>query len=233
MSDLDIVCVIPARGGSKGIYKKNERLVGGKPLVAWSIIHALNSGLDGEQIIVSSDSESILQIAADYRVSTHVRPDEISNDDSPTEEAIIDALQDIPDAKHVITLQPTSPFRFKHTLTNCIYAFLKGDFDSLLTTTKFYNFCWQELYSVEGWHWKPTYDPNNRPMRQDLSKQDYLYFDNGNIYITNVSTLKSSKCRIGDKVCVFPISFLEGFQIDTLEDIQIAQYIFEGRIHGL
>lgn len=226
----DVLCVIPARGGSKGIPGKNLRLVGGKPLVAHSIEHAIQSNIPRTNIVVSSDSDTILDIATQYKVVARRRPIEISGDNSPTEAALIDALDQMPNASHVLLLQPTSPIRFKETITKCLTAYDKGDHDSLLTVTKFYNFFWAENPLRT---WTPTYFANKRPMRQDLRRQDFRYFDNGNIYITKIDLLIRTMSRIGVNPCVYPISELEGLQIDTPEDLKIIDAILSGKVGDL
>jgi len=227
LNQNDILCIIPARGGSKGIAGKNLMLIHGMPLVEHSITHALDAGLKPDQVVVSSDSDDILDIARRNDVWALRRPDEISGDDSSTEEALLNALIHH-NGEHILLLQVTSPIRFKGTLNRFIDFYLDGSYDSALTTTKFYDFFWRE--AENGIDYESTYDPENRPMRQSLQPYDYVHFDNGNMYLTNRKVLETKKCRIGDSVGLFPITELEGMQIDTPEDLEIFRAVFSGKI---
>lgn len=243
MTNIDLsnfLCVIPARDGSKGVYKKNERIVGGKPLVSYSIDHALKVNIPTDNIVVSSNSQSILNLAADMGVKPIERPKELCTDESSSESCLLHALNLFDDKiQHVIMLQPTSPIRFRTTLSKCIETYLIGSYDSLLTTTKLYDFFWKEEINVfrsmtpPRWEFKSNYDVDNRPRRQDLDRSQYSYFDNGNVYITNVNVLINKKCRIGDNPCVFPISLLESLQIDDMDDITIIDAVLSGNVGDL
>ncbi len=226
----NVLCVIPARGGSKGIPNKNMQRLSGAPLIVFSIRQAIDAGIPEENIVVSSDSEEILSLSRSWHVSTRQRPSEICQDNSSTESALIDAVDTCgKDVDTLVLLQPTSPIRFRGRIEQSLDMYFSGDYDSLLTTTKLYDFFWIDHSEKPvnpagpecGVSWVSTYHPSNRPRRQDLRKQDYRYFDNGNIYISEIKTLKERKCRIGHKVCVMPITELEGMQIDTPEDLRI------------
>ena len=231
----NMLCVIPARGGSKGIKDKNLRHIGGMHLVEHSILHALHAGLEQDQIVVSSDDLDILKIAKSHKVIAHCRPNRLCLDDSSSESALLDALDSYP-IDNVLLLQPTSPIRFKNTLKNCIIRFIEGDYDSLLTVTKFYNLFWQEVANDEqcgadGWYgWHSTTEALYRVPRQKLTRENFRYFDNGNIYITQSKVLKEKNNRIGYKPCVYPISELEGMQIDDESQLELFQSIFNGSI---
>lgn len=236
----NVLCVIPARAGSQGIIDKNLQLIWGIPLVEHSILHALDAGLDPENIRVSSDSDEILDIALRNKVVANERPPQFSGPTSPTEETLILECDDhiryrkhnnLTSCEHVLLLQPTSPIRRKGMINRFLDFYLDSDYDSALTTTKFYDFFWQKT----GWgtwlgYSTSSYDPDNRPMRQALTEADYKHFDNGNAYLTNIEVLKEKKCRIGRKVGLFPISELEGMQIDTHEDLEMFRAIFSGKI---
>jgi len=130
-----IVCLIPARGGSIGIPRKNLLEINGLPLVEHSIRQAQSDGL--EHIIVSSDSEEILEIARQYSVYALKRPDEICGATSSTEEAMTHAMlsyekQTGNQYNSMIVLQPTSPIRFKGTIAESIDRYYSDSYDSLV-----------------------------------------------------------------------------------------------------
>lgn len=223
------ICIVPARGGSQSIPDKNLKIINRKPLVSHSIEFALSEGLSPENIIVSSNDNRILNIAEKYKVIAHERPERISGNLSSTESALIDVCKTFSDrnATDIITLQPTSPIRFKNRLTDCVRRYREKKHDSLLTVTKFYDFFWYEVKINRKYEWVATCN-GKRPMKEQLGKQDFKYFDNGNIYISNIKMLLETECRIGEKVCVFPITELEGMQIDSQEDLYIFRSIYKG-----
>lgn len=232
----EVLCVIPARGGSKGIPQKNLRLLGGIPLVAHSILHARMAGLPIENIILSSDDDAILECSK-YGATPLWRPEEISGDGSSTESALIHAFlaSEIDDfgeplrgIKHILLLQATSPIRLPSTVKGFLKFCLDNDYDSALTVTEFHDFFWY----LED-EWKSTYDPAKRPMRQSLAFRDDKFFDNGSMYFTSSEVLLTQRCRLGGKVGVYPISELEGMQIDTPRDLFLFECIFDGTISGL
>lgn len=228
----DILCLIPARKGSKGIPGKNKKLLLGIPLVSHSIQHAIDDGIPQRNIVVSSDDEDILEIAERQGVVPHHRPDSISGDHSKTEEAMLDSLVQKPDCSYIVVLQPTSPIRLRGRVARCIYNVQSRNFDSLVTATHFHNFCWyQNEYLIKGKNvvkWKSTYDYQNRPMRQDLKLKDFMNFDNGNIYITRREYLEKYKCRLGGKIWVEPISHIESIQIDDPSDFIQVEILSQG-----
>lgn len=233
----DILCIIPARGGSKGIPGKNMRLLGGQSLIAHSIKHAKIAKIPCTNIVVSSDSEEILAEAVLCGASICKRPDNISGDKSTTEECLIHTLQTYETTfnkkyKHILLLQATSPIRIEGTLDNFIKFHINGGYDSSLTATKFYNFFWKHLNNKEK-EWESTYSPCDRPMRQDIAFEDFRFFDNGNAYLTKTSTLLENNSRLAGRVGVFPITDLEALQIDTPSDLFLLETVFDGTINGL
>ena len=232
----DVLCVIPARAGSKGVPNKNKRHLSGVPLTIYSIRAAVEAGIAHDHIVVSTNNGEIADYAKAWGVHIRERPEELCSDTASTESALLDALESHPDRffiKHVLLLQPTSPIRFKDRIKQCLSEYLTGDFDSLVTVSKFPNLFWRKSPKPvgAGLSWVSTYNPKNRRRKQDFKEKEFLYFDNGNIYITQVEVLQSRECRIGDKVCVFPISHVEGLQIDSPLDLAVLDGIMTGS-HG-
>jgi CMP-N,N'-diacetyllegionaminic acid synthase len=227
----DIICVIPARGGSKGIEHKNLQKVGEHPLFVHSVMHAINNNVPKERIVVSSDDDEILKIASVFGVVPHKRSKVNSQDNSSTESCLIEVVQSF--YKHhktdIVTLQPTSPIRRKNLLYDCVYKYKSGDYDSLLTVTELHDFLWFKYH--EDGRWFSSYDCRNRPMRQNLAINSVKYFENGNIFISDVEMLLSTKCRIGDNPCIFPISMMESTQIDDWNELKLADLILRGKIN--
>jgi len=211
--------------------------LGGFPLIAWSIWHAKASKYIPD-IFVSTNDKKIASVAEQYGSKVIWRPDELCGPDSTSESAIMHAVEnrrnDGKEYDFVIMLQPTSPIRFKGLLDRCIDLVQDEDTDSLTTGLKLYNFFWQKFPSpVNSYMWSSSYNYIHRPMRNDLSEQDFRYFDGGNVYITRIKTLFNTKSRLGGKVSVCPISGLENMQLDTPEDLKIFEAIFSGELRNL
>ncbi|MBD5361310.1 MAG: acylneuraminate cytidylyltransferase family protein [Bacteroides sp.] len=118
--------IIPARGGSKSIPKKNIKPFRGKPLIAWSILTALEL-TDADRIIVTTDSDEIAQVAREYGITNpHMRPAELATDTASTRDVLLDAMAQAErrgvDYDCVILLQPTSPLRTASDVRNAIAA---------------------------------------------------------------------------------------------------------------
>ena len=107
---MDRIALIPARGGSKGIVRKNIKLFNSKPLIYWSILTASRSN-NVDRIIVSTDDEEIAAIAESFSRSSLLRPKEFAKDDSPGIDPVLHALENISNVQDLILLQPTSPLR--------------------------------------------------------------------------------------------------------------------------
>ena len=124
MAEPRVLAIIPARGGSKRLPNKNLLELAGKPLVAWSIEAALASGVCSD-VIVTSDSRDVLDLAEAFGAKARERPAELATDTSPTIDAVIDAidhLENLGDSHDVaLLLQPTSPLRMAHDIS-CAYA---------------------------------------------------------------------------------------------------------------
>lgn len=222
----DILCIIPARGDSKGIPRKNVQLLGGIPLISHTIRSAIGTKLP---VLVSSDDAEILRIADAEGAHALKRPSYLAAANSSSESVLIHALDEIQkDYAHLLLLQPTSPFRLEGTIDGFLKYYFDGSYDSALTATKFYDFFWR----LSDGKWISSYDPANRPMRQQLGPTDFRYFDNGNMYLTRTDMLRESNNRLSGDVGVYPISELEGMQIDTPKDLEICRAIFEA-INGL
>lgn len=219
---LDVLCIIPARGDSRGIPRKNVQLLGGIPLVSHTIRSAVKTRYP---VLVSSDDAEILQIASSTEgVVALKRPSYLAAANSSSESALLHALDEVQrDYTYVLLLQPTSPFRFEGTIEGFLRYYFDGGYDSALTVTKFYDFFWR----LSDGKWVSSYDPANRPMREQLGPTDFRYFDNGNMYITRTDMLRESNNRLSGNVGVYPISELEGMQIDTPKDLEICRAIFE------
>ena len=135
------LAIIPARGGSKGIRKKNIQTLRGLPLIAWTI-RAAQRATTIDRIIVSTDDLEIAQISSTFNVEIpFIRPKEISQDKSGAVEVCRHAIEHFQEAEGktphcIIYLQPTSPFRSSFHIDQAVEKFSKNDYDTLVSVTK-------------------------------------------------------------------------------------------------
>ena len=217
--------VILARGGSKGIHKKNIMDFAGKPLLTWSILQAFESGVV-DTVYVSSDSDEILDVAVRYGAVAIRRPDELATDTTTSEAALTHALDQIhrergTDPERIIFLQATSPLRESSDIAGAVRAFDDQHVDSLFSDAVLDDFCaWAEEDGVlKG----KTFDPWNRGRRQERKP---LYLENGSIYIFKPSLLRNTGNRLGGKIGRYSMPFWKSFEIDTLENAELCELYF-------
>lgn len=221
-SSLNIAAVIPARGNSKGIPRKNVRPIAGRPLIVHSILDCHESQLV-DQIFVSTDDEEIAQVAEQHGATIIHRPAAIAGDTASSESALIHALQEIevayfhPDL--IVFLQCTSPVRTGADIDQAICQLQTSGADSLLSVSPSHRFLWQEkkdeVISI-------NYDYRQRQRRQDLVPQ---YVENGSFYIFKPWVLKTLNNRLGGKISLFCMDEKAAWEIDSLLDWKILELL--------
>ena len=220
-----IFTIIPARGGSKRLPRKNLMPFAGEPLIAYSIEQAKKSSLVS-RVIVSTDDDEIADVSSKYGAEIILRPDELSCDTSSSEDALLHVLdnieqsgQETPDL--VIFLQCTSPLRNDDDIGKAIMTLIENDADSLFSACRFDKYIW---YEVNGKLQSINYDYNNRWREQDFPVQ---YRENGSIYVFKPWVLRKFNNRLGGKIAIYEMDVLNSFQIDTLQDFKLCEFIYK------
>ncbi len=215
---MKIVAIIPARGGSKGITKKNLRFLGGTPLIYYSIQTALKSNYIND-VIVTSENEEILTYAGNFNVICHKRPAELSEDSTPLDPVITETVlwyeKHFSDVDVVITLQPTSPTLKTTTLDKAIEYFLNSDLDCVLSVSDDTGLTWRIQNGVP----EPEYV--RRVNRQYLEKR---YLETG-AFVINRREILQNGSRISGKIGVFEVTKEESIDIDDEIDWLCAESI--------
>ncbi len=224
LKKLQYVVLIPARGGSKGIPNKNLIEIGGKPLIAWTILAAIKH-FHCEAIFVSTDSSEIMSVAKKYGAQVPFqRPSEISTDSASTEAVVLHFLEWLEHSQlefeNLVLMQPTSPIRKNFSIKEAVQLFESESADSLVTVCKSQKFIWKDPNMPHA-----SYDIYDRPRRQDIKSQDEIYFENGSFYITKKQIYKKFKNRLGGKIVMYEMSPEESFEIDDLLDLEINRIL--------
>tara|TARA_Y100000034_G_C6869001_1_gene396436 strand:+ start:885 stop:1541 length:657 start_codon:yes stop_codon:yes gene_type:complete len=215
---MKIVSCITARGGSKGIPRKNIIDLDGKPLIWYPINASLNSNVD--ETWVSTDDAEIKQVSKECGARVIDRPKELSGDIIMPDEALLHFADNV-DFDILVFIQPTSPMIKSEYINKGIDMIKSEKYDSVFTAI--------------NEHWIPRWNKNlepvnwdiyNRPRRQDVEEQ---WLEDGMFYITKRENLLASKLRYSGKMGIVRIHRQDGLEIDTLEDLELIKNIIHNR----
>lgn len=221
------VAIIPARGGSKGIPRKNVIDVAGKPLIAWSILQAA-AAREIDSVWVTSDDDEILAVAESYGARPIRRPAEISGDRATSESAWLHAI-DVIEAQGVsvelvVAMQATSPLREPSDLDGGIRELREKGYDSLLSVAEVEDFFMWRV-AADGNAESVNYDYRDRKRRQQIEKR---YLENGSFYVFRPEQLRRDNNRLGGRIGLFTMARHKMFQIDNPEDVELCAAIIRG-----
>lgn len=222
------IAIITARGGSKRIPKKNIQIFCGKPIIAYSIQAALESQLFDE-VMVSTDSEEIAEIAKQYgAVVPFMRSAETSNDYATTADVVMEVLSEYENRgrefEYTCCIYPTAPFVTAEKLCDAMRQIREKDAIQLTPVVSF-SFPPQRSFVIEGNGTMRYKFPEYQNMRsQDLEK---MYHDAGQFYIYKTSRYKELKGKVSEGITPFIMSELEVQDIDNEEDWKIAELKYE------
>ena len=132
---MEVVALIPARGGSKGIPRKNLAPLAGRPLLAWTVGAALASPTV-TRTIVSTDDEEIAHAAEELGAEVLARPPDLAADETPMRDAIVHALEELPGTEVLVLLQPTSPLRRAEHVDAAVELLLESGADSVVSVVE-------------------------------------------------------------------------------------------------
>lgn len=229
---MTILAIIPARSGSKGVPNKNIAMLGGYPLMAWSIMACRKSALI-DKIVVSTDSKKYARIARIYGADVIMRPAEISGDDSTDYEFVQHALSI--ESPHLIAhIRPTTPFRDPAVIDEALSTFNTRN-TSLRSVHEMAESAYKALWlddcgRLQGIDCAP--DDANNP-RQHFKK---TYSGNGYIDVLLPSYIRNANMLYGDRVQAFITPLVT--ELDTEEDFQYLEWQlmrhpeYGGRIWG-
>lgn len=203
-----ILGITPVRGASKGIPRKNIRMIAGKPLIAWTIEAAKRSKLL-DRYIVSTEDKEIAGISKKFGAEVIDRPTALARDETPTIDVLRHVVEVVP-CDIVVLLQATSPVRNEGLVDSCINEFRKNSYDSLAT----------------GFMCKYVEYGKNELRRQDING---FFYDDGNVYVIKSDLIRNGD-RYGREICRKIISRWENIEIDDDFDFWLAEKILENRL---
>jgi N-acylneuraminate cytidylyltransferase len=224
---VSIVAIVPARGGSKGIPKKNIRLFCGRPLLYWVCKAAEDCEYIAETIVSTDDGEiaDAAHALGLSKLRVMDRPPETATDTASTESVLLDAARRV-DCTHIALLQATSPLLDAAALRAGCRLIMEGACDSVLSVVRQKRFLWQETATGAV---PLNYDPKRRPRRQDF---DGFLVENGAFYITSRAGLLESGCRIPGRIRTVEMPEASYFEIDEHTDWAIAEQLLRQRLRA-
>jgi CMP-N,N'-diacetyllegionaminic acid synthase len=228
--ERNILAVIPARGSSKGIPRKNVRLLCGKPLIAYTVEAALGSRLV-DRVVVSTEDEEVAEVSKKYGTEVISRPPELAKDDTPSLPVYQHAIRHLEKIEGyrpeiIVILQPTSPLRIVEDIDRAIEEFLEAKYDSIVGVCELeHPLHW--LYTLAGNRLKPLIkDGNNVVRRQDAPK---VYRLNGAVYVTNRDIIMKENRVLGRDTKAYIMPFERSIDIDTELDFKLAELLMRER----
>lgn len=229
MKDLGrVLAIIPARGGSKGIPDKNIRLLGGKPLIAWTLEAAQDSKYI-DRCIVSTDSERIADVAKDWGGDVpFLRPEHLARDDTPGMAPVFHAMDKFPEYDIVVLLQPTSPFRLSRDIDDSIERYLSSDVQSVVSVSPVEKpVAWMYHIQASGMM-KRVFEEMEILRRQDDSG---TYVLNGAVYVSTAKNLREKESFLVGDVQAHIMPRSRSLDIDNPIDLEWGEMLL--RQYGL
>lgn len=216
---MNVLAIIPARGGSKGIPRKNLIEVAGKPLIQWTIEAALESEIITE-IVVSSDDEEILSFSKGFEnIICIKRPVELAQDNSPTVPVMIHAINQLKDQfDYVVLLQPTSPLRNSKDIDDAFDVLVKSNGNSLISVVQPEHHPYKSFKRDNNGFLSGIIN-NEFPFtpRQELPE---VYQPNGAIYIIEKDVFLEFENLFTQNTIPFSMPPNKSLDIDTEEDLE-------------
>jgi YrbI family 3-deoxy-D-manno-octulosonate 8-phosphate phosphatase len=220
------IAVIPARGGSKGIPRKNLQLIHGEPLVVRTVRTALQARAV-DRVLVSTDDDEIAAVSRAAGADLIERPAELAGDSASSEVAMLHALDQLEAAENfvpevVVLLQCTSPLTTDEDIDGTIESLASGHADAAFTATRNHNFLWRR--TAEGWAGAVNHNPHERLPRQEAPEQ---FLETGAVYAMRTSTFRSQRTRFCGRVVLFEVPPERAVEIDEGHDLTIARALVD------
>ncbi len=217
-----VLGVILARGGSKGLPRKNVRDLAGKPLIAWTI----EAGHESEYIdrlILSSDDADIIAVAEEYGCEVPFqRPSELARDDTPSMDALLHAMNQLPSYDYITLLQPTSPLRTASDIDATIKTCVKHRAPACVTVTEA-DKPPQWMYTLrEGHRLEPVLGRDETVYRRQDAPDTYVL--NGAVFVARSGWLRRRETFHGDETVAYVMPSERSADVDTELDLEWCEW---------
>lgn len=223
-----VLAVIPARGGSKGVPRKNIHPVAGRPLIAWTVAAARASRYV-DRLVLSSDDDDIIAVARAAGCETPFkRPADLARDDSPGIAPVLHALGELPGYSFVVLLQPTSPLRLACDIDGCLEKAVDSGAPACVSVRAAVDHpYWTYRFVADGRLRAFAADPGGAiARRQDLPPAFVL---NGAVYVARADWLLEHRSFLTDVTVGFEMPQDRSLDIDTLADLEAAEHALRAR----
>lgn len=227
-----VLGIIPARGGSKGINKKNIASLNNRPLIQYTIEPALEMKKCGvlDEVIVSTDDDEIAEISRSLGAYVpFLRPTELSTDKSKSVDLIVHALNYFKNQQikydYVVLLQPTSPLRNSEDIRLSLMKIIDSKADSLISVYHEDHINDLVTYHKNNEYGSPLNPMHNKGIRRQENKE--IYVRNGAIYITKVDYLLEENLIISDSPILYEMSKIKSVDINSHDDLNLVECILK------
>lgn len=226
IEDKKVLAIIPARGGSKGIPRKNLKTINGKPLINFTIEAAKGCEYI-DKVVVSTEDKEIAEVAMRAgAIVPFLRPDELATDEAKTIDVVMHTVEFYEKKAEnydiIVLLQPTSPLRDSDDIKRCLEYFMRKEQRSLLTVSEVADHPLLIRQFGEGNVLTKLVEEDSDVRRQDMKK---FFRVNGAVYINSMSQL-SEKTKLNENEMGYVLSKEHGVDIDTEEDFILAEYYY-------
>jgi CMP-N,N'-diacetyllegionaminic acid synthase len=221
---VNTFALIPARGGSKGVPRKNITMVAGKPLIVWSIECALRSSLL-DAVVVSTDDEEIAEISLKAgALVPFLRPSHLAQASTPGVDPVLHALEQLPQFDAVVLMQPTSPLRATVDVDGCLNFAIERHALSVVSVCEAETHPYWTYRLAENKTLEKFVNADFVPRRQDLPQ---VFTINGALYFAQAEWLRRIGSFIGDETLAYVMPRERSLDIDTKFDLQIAEFLMK------
>lgn len=218
-----VLGLIPARGGSRGVPRKNLRLLGGRPLLAWTA-EAARASRFIDRLILSTDDDEIAELGRSVGLEVPFRrAAAAASDTASAHDVIVDALDRLDESfEYLVYLQPSSPFRTTSDIDSCLERLASSDADSCVSVSESPAKPEWLFFVGSGARLEPVLGPRAPNRRQELRGAFQL---NGAVYATRIAAYLLAGTFLTERTLAWEMPQERGLDIDTMEDFERAEVI--------
>lgn len=226
---MKVLAIIPARGGSKGVKRKNVRLVGGKPLIQHSIDAAL-AATSVDRVVGTTEDAEIASVMESLGCPRLERPAALAGDKTPMVPVIVDAIEQLRASGEefdiVVLLQPTAPMRTAQDIDGAVQALAESGCQSLVSLYEVDDHHPARMYTIENGRMVPVMAEPPSGLRQDLPS---VYHRNGAVYAFRPELVERTGKIVSDDALPFIMPLERSANIDNETDLAFVDFLMCGQ----